>query len=589
MRSIKPAVIGIHEILIVPEGIPHVGNSVFRGLGGFVRIIGKVRKKVNGKRNNYEKQHAPEQGRKRIAVKNADACALLLRAILHGLAVFMIARDQRAEEQHRKAASRIDADPLACRADAKEQTGQRKRPQRFFEPVHEKIHRDILVHEIVHQQNEKHRVYINGGNAGLCKVHEIKGKQSRQHKGIFRFPEHALSKCVQHRQHGNANQRTDDAPAEGIHAKDRNAQRNEELSQRRVGVFIGLEPVQMLIGSTRMVQLVKVHAVVAGGRIRNGILLVQKTGLRALGIQDAGGNQASLIVKEGDLVEFQPAGIQLQLHRRGCKVRRKALPAEHVVIALLIGHLSVARPQQHCPAVVDGGIANVAVDPVFGNGNRLVKGNGYRFAKLLRFPVGLGRLCRAKMEQGNRAVNQHKKQQKNAILSGIAQLCVRRNGRKNGARRVAVALGLLFLLQLEGQRRPVLQKDAETDVAKVQKAQNLRRRTDAHQRIIQCAARALMIHDVHGCHSVEQQRSRKPAKADQQSPITLIYIGHKQQQQHREQIALVHIVTKGKDHRKHECAAQVQRARMPAAAVAIGIDREHDGKHDKDRAPDVVG
>ena len=35
------------------------------------------------------------------------------------------------------------------------------------------------VHEIVHEQDEEHRIAVDGGNAGLGKVHEVEGEDHR--------------------------------------------------------------------------------------------------------------------------------------------------------------------------------------------------------------------------------------------------------------------------------------------------------------------------------------------------------------------------------------------------------------------------
>lgn len=129
-------------------------------------------------------------------------------------------------------------------------------------------------------------------------------------------------------------------------------------------VLIRGKVVQVFVSRARMIQLVEIHAVEIRRRFRYGILLVEQRRLRADGVHHARLNQFARFVKEGDLIDVQAVAHALQRERTRGKARFHALPAEHVVIELLILLLmSVVGAQQHEPIVL-----NIAIYPVFADG-----------------------------------------------------------------------------------------------------------------------------------------------------------------------------------------------------------------------------
>ena len=74
-------------------------------------------------------------------------------------------------------------------------------------------------HAAIHQQQEKYGIGVDGGNAGLGEVHEVKGKEEGSHGAQPGFAQKLLCQRVEHWQHQNPEQRPHKAPAKGVHAK----------------------------------------------------------------------------------------------------------------------------------------------------------------------------------------------------------------------------------------------------------------------------------------------------------------------------------------------------------------------------------
>ena len=393
MRRLQPAVVAEHELLIAPEGRKRIGKAVSLARARLVQIVRQVGPEIDEERHQQEEQAAPQEREQHVLPVGLHALALLRRTGQHRAAPaaardgehappLQPARDERAEEQHRQPGAGVEARPLARRAEAEEQPRERERPQRFPEPVHKEVHRDVLVHEVVHQQDEEHGVHVDGGDARLREVHEVHRKQRRAEERILALFEQALAEQVQHRQHRHAHERAHDAPAERVHAEDGDAHGDDELAQRRMRVLIRREAVQVLVGRAGMVELVKIHAVVVRRRVRHGVLLVEQGGLRAGGAHDARVDPLARVVEKRDLVEADAAAHILQRKRARGKPRLHAVPAEHVVVELLVLLLvPVVRAQQQRAAVCD-----VAVHPEFAHGRLLRKLDGHSLAGRLRRP-----------------------------------------------------------------------------------------------------------------------------------------------------------------------------------------------------------
>ena len=196
---------------------------------------------------------------------------------------------------------------------------------------------EVPVQKQVHEQDEQRREAVDGRNARLRQVHEVARQQRRTAQGHAVIAEHPAQQVPHQRQHGHTEQRTHAAPAEWRHAEDRDAEREDLLAERRVRHLIRVHAAQMLIGRARVVDLVKIRAVVVRGRCRHGVRLVAE-GARVRGAGDgAHGDACALRVEQRELAELQMRA-RRDAHigrRRGRGVRRLRLqPFEEVGVAL---------------------------------------------------------------------------------------------------------------------------------------------------------------------------------------------------------------------------------------------------------------
>ena len=65
-------------------------------------------------------------------------------------------------------------------------------------------HGAVTVHKIVHGDHEKGNIHINSGDPGLCKMHEIKGKQEAGESRCRGIAGHFLPQQIEEGQHGDA-------------------------------------------------------------------------------------------------------------------------------------------------------------------------------------------------------------------------------------------------------------------------------------------------------------------------------------------------------------------------------------------------
>ena len=401
-------------------------------------------------------------------------------------------------------------------------------------------------------------------------MHEIKREQSRAQEGILRFFEQALAERIQHRQHGNADERAHDPPAERIHAEYGDANGNDQLAERRMRILVGREVVQVFIGGARMIQFVEIHAVEVGRPVRHGILLIEQRRLRSGRMQNHRIDAVSLRVEKCNFVQLQRPGVELQLDPARGERRLHPVPAEHHIIGLGIGFLmSVIGPKQQDAVVLD-----VAVNPVLTDRRLGREFHRDRFSGRFRLPIGFRRRKRAQIGQSNDAVNQHQSQQEPAIFPRIHQAIVGRQRRQDG-RAVSPARPLGFMWSKH--RRPggdrfmdaVTDQNIDRNPEQVQKADQFQCRAGARNGIVNRPAKPLMIDDVHGRERVDEQRDRHAAEADQDAAVALIEVSHEQQQQYREQVPLMHIVAKSEDHAQHAGRRKIQRALVHRSGHAL--------------------
>ena len=110
-------------------------------------------------------------------------------------------------------------------------------------------------------------------------MHEVEGQQPAAQGGQRCAAGHPLAEHIHDWAHGDAEQGAHDTPAEGIHAEDQNAQSDEQLAQRGVGIFVAVQAVQQLVGAAGVVDFVEIHPVAEAQPPGQGLLLVEKTGV----------------------------------------------------------------------------------------------------------------------------------------------------------------------------------------------------------------------------------------------------------------------------------------------------------------------
>ena len=167
----------------------------------------------------------------------------------------------------------VEAGPLAGGAQTEEQAGQGQVPQPVL--------REEQVHEQIHQQDEEHGIGVDGGDAGLDKMHEVSGKDQGAGSGDRPAAEQLLQKDIHQRQHQHAEEGAREAPAEGSHAEDGDAPGEDDLTQRRVGDLIGIDAVQVLPGGAGVVDFIKIAGVHEGLLFGAETLLIRQSRLPA--------------------------------------------------------------------------------------------------------------------------------------------------------------------------------------------------------------------------------------------------------------------------------------------------------------------
>lgn len=142
--------------------------------------------------------------------------------------------DEAQQPQQGQSRTGVHHRPLASAADTPEQPAQKQRGHRLAKQGTGR-HGQPAVHEVVGHQNEEHPVGVNGGDAGLYQVHEVKGEQTGAAQGHRGLAKEVFQEHIEHRQHQYAEQGAHEPPAEGSHAKHQDAQGDDELAQGRVG------------------------------------------------------------------------------------------------------------------------------------------------------------------------------------------------------------------------------------------------------------------------------------------------------------------------------------------------------------------
>ena len=321
MRGDETRVIREHEALVFQHDGGVFAREVHaRAVQAARRAVGVVARVVDHARHEHEKHKAEADVAQQPArIAAAVAVTVRLHALKHPV--------QRPE--HAEARPGIQTRPLRGRAHAERNAAGGEMAQLTL--------RKVPVQKQVHEQDEQRRKAVDRRNARLRQVHEVKCQQCRAAQGHAVVAEHPAQQVPHQRQHGHTEERTHAAPAEWRHTEERDAEREDLLAERRVRHLIRVHAAQMLIGRARVVDLVKIRAVVVRGRCRHGVRLVAE-GARSRGPCDlAHGDAFALRVVERKFAELQMRTC-CDAHigrRRGRGVRRlRVQPFEEVCVAL---------------------------------------------------------------------------------------------------------------------------------------------------------------------------------------------------------------------------------------------------------------
>ena len=247
--------------------------------------------------------------------------------------------------------------------------------------------REVPVQKQVHEQDEQRREAVDGRDARLRQVHEVARQQRRTAQGHAVVAKHPAQQVPHQRQHGHAEERAHAAPAEWRHAEEHDAEREDLLAERRVRDFIRIHAAQLLVGRARVVDLVKIRAVVVRGRGGHGVRFVTE-GVRVRWAGNvAHADAVTLQVIERELAELhvrarRDADIG---RRRGCGVGHFRLePFEEVGIALR--HRAGGREGHAVGRIGEGVLARgqAGVVPHGGDGSLALEREHGGFARLER-------------------------------------------------------------------------------------------------------------------------------------------------------------------------------------------------------------
>ena len=254
---------------VVGEHIPLVVQHFPQGTVAGAILKGDVGQAVDHRRNHHEENNAQPNGAPRPS-----------SVVGGGFPVSALGKETR-EKDHCQSHPGVHPRPLAGDAQTHAHTAQQQGPRGGFQAFVIGGQEHVLVHKQVHGDDIEGNIYIDCCDAGLDKVHEIEGQQPAPQNGQRGTAGHALAEHIHERQHGDAEQGAHNAPAEGVHAEDQDAHADEQLAQRRVGVFVAVQPVEHFIGAAGVVDFVKVHSVAEAQPQGQGILLVKQAGEQA--------------------------------------------------------------------------------------------------------------------------------------------------------------------------------------------------------------------------------------------------------------------------------------------------------------------
>ena len=224
-----------------------------------------IRHQIDHSWYHHKKQDTESQRLPHIFLEHLHNMAMgnascLTPRIIPGDLELHIPLKQDSEEKYSESSSRIHRGPLASTAKSHHQPTQSKGNQGLFEIRIIKACLGIAVHKVKHRYDKKGSIDVDGGDSRLGKMHKIERKQRRHHACHPSSAKQSLSKQIDKRNHTNTKEGSYNSPSKGIHAKCPHTQRDENLAERRMGIFIGAELMDHLIRSSGMIYLIKIRS-----------------------------------------------------------------------------------------------------------------------------------------------------------------------------------------------------------------------------------------------------------------------------------------------------------------------------------------
>ena len=293
MGGVDALVVGEHVDLVVPHDLDEIFQAGVPLGGG----IGQVGCGIDDRRDEHEAQHGEQQG---LDQPGGEPGSVLFLGPVPPLEV------QPDEVEQGQAHRAVDHRPLAGRADAPHEAGQEQGQCPLAEGG-AGGQGQVPVHEVVHGQDEEHAVGVDGGDAGLGQVHEVKGKEGGAAEGHNRLAEEVFQEHIEQGDHQHAEEGTHEPPAEGGQAEHADAQADDQLAQGRVGDLVGVDAPDVLVGGAGVVDLIEIGGVVPGGHGGHSLPLVEQGRGPLAGVGDVAEGDASPVgVVQGQLPQLQP-------------------------------------------------------------------------------------------------------------------------------------------------------------------------------------------------------------------------------------------------------------------------------------------
>ena len=222
-----------HEALVVQDELRICPAEQLRVLRD---AVGQVAEVIDQPRDQHEEEHAE----RRVLHEPPEPAA----------ALFPERQNPVSQPEHREPRSGIEADPLGGRAEPEGHAAEREIPQPVLPQP--------SVQAIIHQENEEHRVAVDRRDPCLDIVQESGCQQDGPQHRSPPPSEEPPEEEIHQRQHQDPDHGPREAPAEGRHAEEQDAEGQDILPERRMRDLIRPDAVQMFPGGSRVIDLVKI-------------------------------------------------------------------------------------------------------------------------------------------------------------------------------------------------------------------------------------------------------------------------------------------------------------------------------------------